>query len=158
MLNGKSVFAHILLNNTVTLRSPHNKSAISVSLCKYRLIIHTKSAVNMEPSSLRDHARAYCILIRRLLLGLLPNQMDANVIPERIFSIILHVYLVIHVTMFRGVKSCVLVSTCQCFGGTYCLYKGLNIESTAYPPKFWRTVTRLHGVVSRLLQCGLSRI
>ena len=66
----------------------------------------------MEPNPLSHHALAYYILIRRLLLELLPHQIEANVIPERIFPIILHAYRVIHVKMFR-----VLISTCQRFAG-----------------------------------------
>jgi len=154
---GTSVFAHILLNNTAMPHSLYNKSAISVTLCKFRRIINTQSAVNVESSPLRHHALPYFIAIRRLLLVLLPHQIDANVIPERTFSISLHAYLVTHVTTFRGVTSPVLVSTCHCFGGTDCLYTGLNIEPTACPPNLWRTITGLHGVISRLLQCGLSR-
>jgi hypothetical protein len=72
-------------------------------------MINTESAVNMESSPLRHHALAYCVAIRRFCsLGLLPQQRDANVIPERIFPITLHAYLAIHFTMFRGV-TCVLV-------------------------------------------------
>ena len=68
----------------------------------------------MEPNPLSHHALAYYILIRRLLLELLPHQIEANVIPERIFPIILlvHAYRVIHVKMFR-----VLISTFQRFAG-----------------------------------------